>query len=72
MKYRLTVIPAIELPKASLLKTFLFETLTEASAAKNSCADLLLFMQDKGIMKDYSNIIFIEEKIGIEWVEIED
>ncbi len=70
MKYRLIIYPAMEAGNPST--RFLFETKKELDAAKNSCADLLLFMQDMAkIMNDYSNMFICEEKIGSEWVEID-
>ena len=71
MKYKLTIFPALE---AGPFKTFhLFETLEEMHAAANTTADTLLFLQDQAkLMDDYSNLFVKEEKIGLDWVEIDD
>jgi len=69
MKYALTIYPAVEAGNPS--KRFMFETAAEVEAASNTCADLLLFMQDMAkVMDDYSNMFVIEQKINGEWVEI--
>lgn len=71
MNFRLTISPAIE--AGNPFKQFMFDSLREAEAASNTCADLLLFMQDKaGVMEDFSNSLIIEEKINGEWVEVDD
>lgn len=70
MKYRLTIYPAIEETTDSL--TFYYDTIEQLSAANDSTADLLLYLQDKAkIMKDYSNVFIGEEKKGNDWFEIE-
>lgn len=61
MNFKLTISPAIEV--VSPFIEFKFKTKVEAEAASNTCADLLLFMQDKAqIMDDYSNSFVISEK----------
>ncbi len=71
MKYRMTVYPAVEAGNPST--RFLFETKIELEAAKNSCADLLLFMQDMAkVMDDYSNMFVCEKNVDGEWEEIEE
>ena len=72
MNYRLTVLPAIEISSDEL--EFEFKSRSEAIAAKETCADLLLFIQDKlKLMNGYSNVFYIEEKIDNgEWIEIEE
>jgi hypothetical protein len=70
MNFRLIIYPAIEAGNPST--RFLFETRAELDAALNSCAGLLLFMQDMAkVMDDYSNCFICEESIDGEWEEIE-
>jgi len=70
MEYKLLIYPAIEAGNPS--KIFLFETKSEAEAAKNTCADLLIFMQDMAkVMDDYSNALILQKLIGGEWIEID-
>ncbi len=71
MNYRLSVTPAME--NSIRFKVFLFESRMEALAAKNTVADMLLFLQDDlKVMPDYSNIITAEERIDGEWEEIKE
>jgi len=71
MNFSLTIIPAVEAGNAS--KRFMFESKVELFAARDTCADLLLFMQDKAkVMNDYSNCFIAEEKIDGEWMSIDD
>ncbi|MEE8299477.1 MAG: hypothetical protein V3R67_08885 [Thermodesulfobacteriota bacterium] len=69
MKYKLEIFPAFEAGNPS--KTFEFETKEEMSAARNTCADILLFMQELEITYDFSNMFIEEEKIDGEWTEID-
>jgi len=72
MKYRLTICPALEAASAKEI-SFLYETEDQMLAAKDTCADLLLFMQDKmKIMPDYSNTFNMEEFIDGDWEEYEE
>jgi len=71
MKYRLIIIPALEHGNESM--EIKFETAEQMVVAKNACADLLLFMQDKmKIMPDFSNSFDMEEFIDGEWEEYEE
>lgn len=71
MNFRLTIIPALE--RSTRGVKFEFSTKAEMIAASDSCADLLLFLQDKiAVMPDYSNIFTREEKIDGEWLDGED
>lgn len=71
MRYCMTIYPAIEAGNPSI--RFLFETAEQMIVAKNTAADLLLFMQDKArVMNDYSNCFDFEEKINGDWVEYEE
>jgi hypothetical protein len=71
MKYKLTIWPALEAAAQEI--EFLFETAEQMVVAKDTCADLLLFMQDKmKIMPDYSNTFEMEEFIDEEWEEYEE
>jgi hypothetical protein len=50
-----------------------FETKQELLVAKNSCADLLIFLQDQlRAMDDESNMFICEEFIDGEWEELDD
>ena len=71
MKYRLIIMPALEHGNESMV--IKFETAEQMVVAKNSCAVLLLFMQDKmKIMPDYSNTFDMEEFVDGEWEEYEE
>ena len=64
--YRLTIMPALEV--GGSYKKWTFDTLEEVVAAKNTSAELLLFIQDTmGIMRDYSNIFEVSELVDGEW-----
>lgn len=54
-------------------REFKFETKAEMMAGRNTCADMLLFLQDQlGAMKEESNMFSCEEMIDGEWEELED
>ena len=70
MKYRVTVLPALEITTET--NEFLFETKEEGVAAANTVADMLLYLQDDlGVMEDYSNVVAIEKKTDGEWEQID-
>lgn len=70
--YRLTIYPAIDIDtKASM--QIEFKTRDEMVAAKETSADLLLFLQDEmTLMKDYSNMFIEEAFIDDEWQELDE
>lgn len=71
-KFKLTIFPAFELPNAPC-KEFEFNSIEELMTVKNSCADLLLFIQDEiKVMDDYSNLFVTEAYEDGEWSEIEE
>ncbi len=71
-KYRLKIHPAIEFDMDQILELE-FNSIGEVGAAKNSCAHLLLFVQDTlGVMGDYSNIFIIEALVDGEWQELDE
>jgi len=71
MKYRMTIYPAMEETNKS--KIFLFEAIEQMIVAKDTAADLLLFLQDEiGVMPDYSNCFLLEEKVEGAWEECDD
>jgi len=71
MNFKLTIFPAIE--TGDRYKTFKFETKPELMAAKNTSADILLFLQDDlGVMDDFSNIFICEELIEGYWQELDE
>lgn len=71
MKYRLFVAPVME--KSNEFKNFMFDSRVEVLAAKNTVADMLLFLQDElKVMPDYSNIISAEVKVDGQWEEIDE
>ncbi len=71
MNFNLTIFPAVEAGNPNI--RFMFETAKQMMAAKDTVADLLLFLQDKTkLMDDYSNMIIMEEKIDGEWIEYDD
>lgn len=70
-KFKLTIFPAIDRGFNAI--SFEFDSVAEMMAAKNSCADLLLFLQDDlKVMRDYSNGFEVEEFIDGEWEEYEN
>ena len=71
MKFKLTIHPCFDSAREANT-TELFESKKELLAAKNACANLLLFIQDKlKAMPDETNWFICEEKIGNDWVELE-
>ena len=71
MKYRMTIHPALE--AGDYIVKFGFETAEQMVVAKDVAAGLLLFLQDTaGVMKDYSNVFFLEELVDGEWEEYEE
>jgi len=71
MDYKMTIYPAIEAGNPA--KVFMFETAEQMSAAKDTAADLLLFLQEQAmVMDDYSNMFLLEENIDGEWEEYEE
>ena len=71
MKYRMSAFPAME--KTDDSKSFLFKTGEEMIAARDTSADLLLFLQDDlRVMQDYSNMFFLEEMVGDVWEEYDE
>ncbi len=71
MKYRMTIHPALEAGNYAV--KFGFETTEQMLVAKDVAAGLLLFLQDTaGVMKDYSNVFFLEHQIDGEWEEYEE
>lgn len=71
MKYRMTIHPALEAGNHTV--KFGFETAEQMIVAKDVAAGLLLFLQDTaGVMKDYSNVFFLEELVDGEWEEYEE
>ena len=71
MKYRLTVLPALE--RSSRAIQFKYETAEQMVVAKDTAARILLFIQDDlKVMADYSNTFEMEELIGGLWEEYEE
>lgn len=71
MKFMMTVLPAIEASDKQI--QFVFETAEQMVVAKDTAAGLLLFIQDElRVMKDYSNMFVLEEKVAGEWEEYEE
>ena len=72
LNYKLTIYPTLDLNSNSY-KELLFNTSAEMTAAKNACADLLLFLQDEiTVMKDYSNMFIEEQLVDGEWEEVDE
>ena len=69
--YRLTVFPAIEATDRPSTMMY-FTTMQEIGAAKEACADLLLFLHDISVMKDYSNMFICEVYENGEWLDIDE
>ena len=71
MKFRLTICPALELNGTDFMREF--ETTREMMAAAETCALLLLFIQDeRKLMPDYSNYFTYEWFTNGEWIEIDE
>ena len=69
MSYRLTIYPAIEVGAKPFVQEF--RTVDEMTAAKDTAANMLLFLQDEvRLMKDYSNVFITEELVDGEWEEL--
>ena len=69
----MTIYPALEV-SMDLCTIEMFETKKEMLAARNTCANMLLFLGDDkaGVMSDYSNMFVLEELIDNQWEEIHD
>jgi len=71
MNYRMTINPALEAGSTAI--TFSFETAEQMLIAQDVAADLLLFLADQiKVMKDYSNLFYLEERVDGEWVEYDE
>lgn len=71
MNYRMTVYPAVEAGNPSV--KFMFETAEQMVVARDTTADLLLFIQDQtNVMANYSNMFVLEEFVGAAWEEYEE
>lgn len=72
MNYKLIISPVVDsYPNA--FTSFQFETEAELRAAADTCADLLLFLQDKAkCMRDESNMFILLHMQDGEWEELED
>jgi len=67
----MSISPAIEVSGKEVV--FTYETAEQMIAARDTAADLLLFVQDTmKIMPDYSNIFYLEVKVNGEWEEYEE
>jgi len=72
LNYKLTIYPAFDLDMTAC-KEMQFNTRSEIKAARNACADLLLFLQDDiTVMKDYSNMFVEEQLVDGEWEEVDE
>jgi len=70
MDYKMEIFPALEAGNPSII--FMFDSKEEMIAAKDTVADLLLFMQDKAhVMDEYSNMFCMEEIVDGEWQEVD-
>ena len=69
--YRLIIYPALEVMNRGV--EFVLSTKEELSAAYETSAALLLFVQDEmNAMEDFSNMFVQEEIIDGVWVEIDE
>ena len=70
-QFKVTIIPMFETAQELLTKEY--ETIEEAFAAKDTAADLLLFLQDDlEAMRNSSNLLYIEELMNGEWEEVDE
>jgi len=68
IKFKLLTFPDMD-SQSDLFQTTIYETREELIAARETMADLLLFLQDEmKIMPDCSNMFIAEEYINGEWV----
>jgi len=71
MNFKLTTYPCLDSAREAYTIEC-FETRSELIAAKVSCANLLLFLQDKlKVIDDESNLFICEEIIEGEWQEVD-
>jgi len=71
VRFKLTIYPCLDSARDAYTTQF-FESRKQVVASKNSCADLLLFLQDKlRVMNDESNIFICEELIDGEWQDMD-
>ena len=72
LKYKLTIYPVTDLD-ITACQEMQFNTRSEIKAARNACADLLLFLQDEiTVMNDYSNMFIVEQLVDGEWEEVDE
>jgi hypothetical protein len=71
MKYRLSITPALEVSKKTIVHRY--ETAEQMMVSKDIAANLLVFIQDElKVMKDFSNMFVMEEFINGKWEEYEE
>lgn len=66
MNYKMTVYPAIN-EVGNINISFLFETAEQMAVAQDTVANMLLFIQDQALMKDYPNAFILEEYVHDKW-----
>lgn len=70
LKYRVNFIPALEVSRQSI--KIRSATLEQAKQDFDIIANYTLFLHDNEMMNDYSNIGWIEELVGNEWIEVDE
>jgi hypothetical protein len=70
-EYKLEVYPAFE-KSMDIGKVFTFGTEPELHAASDAVADMLLYIQDEGLMADYSNLFCKYQLVDGEWEEMDE
>ena len=66
-KFRAVFIPSIHTMNAFSEET---NTLEEAEMVVNAIADYTLFLHDNDLMRDISNMAFVQELVDGEWEEV--
>ena len=70
LNYRLNFVPAIEVSSDSIKVRS--ATLEGARQELDIIANYTLFLHDNGMMRDYSNVGWIEKLVNGEWEEVDE
>lgn len=70
LNFRLNFIPALEMSKKSIVVRS--ATLEQAKQELEVIGNYTLFLHDNGMMRDYSNVGWIEKLVDGEWEEVDE